>query len=107
VFQMSLIDGVNLFKFQKHNLCIEMGIVKYFAAQALMIIDYLQDQNLIYRDIKPENFIVEFESGNLKLVDFGFAKQLKYEKSNGLFQGRGRTFTKCGTPEYMAPEVIQ
>ena len=78
--------------------------MKYFAAQALVILDYLQSNNIIYRDIKPENFIVEFETGKLKLVDFGFAKELNFKTSN--IKNRGRTFTKCGTPEYMAPEII-
>ena len=94
-----------MFRFQKHNLCIQLDIVKYFAAQALVIIEYLQSNNIIYRDIKPENFIVEFETGKLKLVDFGFAKELNFKTSNS--KNRGRTYTKCGTPEYMAPEIIQ
>lgn len=53
--------------------------------------------------MKPENIIIEKNTGSLKLVDFGFAKELPNDKFN---QARGRTFTKCGTPEYMAPEVI-
>lgn len=105
IFQMQLIDGISLFKFQKHNLCIHIDIVRYFAAQALVIIDYLQSYNIIYRDIKPENFILEFDTGKLKLVDFGFAKELNFKSTN--MKTRGRTFTKCGTPEYMAPEIIQ
>lgn len=75
----------------------DIGVVKYFAAQTLNILEFLQEKDIIYRDIKPENLIIEYDTGHLKLVDFGFAKQLK---------DKGRTFTKCGTPEYMAPEVI-
>ena len=105
VFQMALIRGVNLFKFQKQNLCLDSKIVKYFSAQSLSILESLQKKNIIYRDIKPENFMIEFETGKLKLVDFGFAKELKEEPEKGILM-KGRTFTKCGTPEYMAPEVI-
>ena len=53
--------------------------------------------------MKPENIIIEANTGRLKLVDFGFAKELPNDRFSQL---SGRTFTKCGTPEYMAPEVI-
>ena len=49
--------------------------------------------------------MLEFDSGYLKLVDFGFAKELRDISTNGN-ELKGRTFTKCGTPEYMAPEII-
>ena len=102
---MSLVNGVNLFKFQKHNLCLDINIVKYFGAQSLLMLESLQERNIIYRDIKPENLVVEYDTGHLKLIDFGFAKQLREVKVNGQTK-KGRTYTKCGTPEYMAPEVI-
>ena len=57
--------------------------------------EYLHSKNIIFRDLKPENLLIG-NDGYLKLTDFGFAKILN----------EGRTFTICGTPEYIAPEVI-
>ncbi|XP_015271961.1 PREDICTED: cGMP-dependent protein kinase 2 isoform X5 [Gekko japonicus] len=59
-------------------------------------IEYLHRISVIYRDLKPENLILDAQ-GYIKLVDFGFAKKI----------GAGqKTWTFCGTPEYVAPEVI-
>jgi len=56
--------------------------------------EYLHSKNIIYRDLKPENILID-KSGYLKLTDFGFAKYCE-----------GRTYTLCGTPEYLAPEIL-
>jgi len=60
----------------------------------------MHSKNIIYRDLKPENIVISMEDrGHLKLVDFGFAKLLSSRSS--------RTSTNCGTPAYIAPEIIQ
>ena len=54
--------------------------------------------NIIYRDLKPENILID-KMGNLKFIDFGFAKILDDIHSD-------RAYTNCGTPGYCAPEVM-
>lgn len=61
-----------------------------------MTIEYLHRNRIIYRDLKPENIVLSKNKGHLKLVDFGFAKAMKQLK----------TLTNCGTPAYVAPEVL-
>uniref|UniRef100_A0AAQ6A672 cGMP-dependent protein kinase n=1 Tax=Amphiprion ocellaris TaxID=80972 RepID=A0AAQ6A672_AMPOC len=58
--------------------------------------DYLHTMGIVYRDLKPENLLLDAE-GYVKMADFGFAKKIGLGK---------KTWTFCGTPEYVAPEVI-
>jgi serine/threonine protein kinase len=70
--------------------------VKYFSMCMLEALGHLHQNDIMYRDLKLENVVIDYESGLLKLIDFGLSKQLNKVK----------TWTVCGTPLYIAPEVI-
>mmetsp|Transcript_10880 Transcript_10880/g.12339 ORF Transcript_10880/g.12339 Transcript_10880/m.12339 type:complete len:256 (+) Transcript_10880:46-813(+) len=78
---------------QKKRLDISSG--KFFAAQTVLCLEYLHKNNIIYRDLKPENMLVD-RDGYLKIIDFGLSKKID-----------SRTYTICGTPHYIAPEVLK
>eukprot|EP00122_Pirum_gemmata_P007218 Pgem_evm1s6619 len=68
---------------------------RYYVCELILALRYMHEkEHIVYRDIKPENMLLD-KKGHLKIIDFGFAKQL---------YGEEKTYTFCGTPDYLAPE---
>lgn len=80
----------------------EMPAVKFFASNVILAFKHLHEKGIAYRDLKPENLLLD-HTGYLKVIDFGFAKKFPFMK-NG--QKQDKTYTLCGTPEYLAPEIV-
>ena len=93
-FVQDYIPGGELFSLLRKVHHFPADQAKFYAAHIVTIFDYLHSKNMIYRDLKPENILIQ-PSGYIKLTDFGFAKYII-----------SQTYTLCGTPEYLAPEII-
>merc|ERR1719391_973358 len=69
---------------------------RFYTACVIKAFEYLHDKGIVYRDLKPENLLLD-ATGYTKLTDFGFSKRLAPGE---------KSWTFCGTPEYVAPEII-
>lgn len=96
-YVMEYYPGGELYSYIQANPCFAEDHAKFYAAEVVYAIHFMHDHlQLAYRDIKPENILLDKE-GHIVLCDFGHAKSLK----------RGEiTHTLCGTPDYSAPELI-
>lgn len=93
---LEFLQGGDMFgKLVEYGGCFKEPIARYYAACVLSAFGYIHERSIVYRDLKPENLVLT-KTGVLKIVDFGYAKRIE-----------SRTFTMCGTPEYLAPELIQ
>ena len=96
-FLTEFIPGGELFFHLRKNLGFSENEVRFYSSQLLIAIEYMHNNNYIYRDLKPENILID-KDGNIKLTDFGLSKILPEEET--------KTFSICGTAEYLAPEIL-
>ncbi|WFD28552.1 cAMP-dependent protein kinase [Malassezia nana] len=92
------VPGGELFTLLRHSRRFPAQVAKFYISEVALAIDFLHKHNIVYRDLKPENILIAAD-GHLKLIDFGFAKITT--ESNGM------CWTLCGTPDYLAPEIIR
>ncbi|CAD8195194.1 unnamed protein product [Paramecium octaurelia] len=90
------VSGGELFSRLRKDGRFSQDITLFYVSQILLAIQHLHRKDIVYRDLKPENLLIDRE-GHIKIADFGFAKKIK----------NNHTQTLCGTPEYLAPELIQ
>ena len=98
-FAMECVKGGELFKKVSRGKLREDVARKYFQ-QLIEAVDHCHRRGVYHRDLKPENLLLD-ENGNLKVSDFGLSALLESKKKDGLLH------TTCGTPAYVAPEVIK
>jgi len=87
--------GGELFSVLREKTLFDNDTARFYAGSVVLAFEYMHSKNIVYRDLKPENLLLD-DKGYLKVTDFGFAKDIS----------GGRTWTLCGTPDYLAPEIV-
>eukprot|EP00602_Paraphysomonas_sp_CaronLab_P001917 CAMPEP_0185020478 /NCGR_PEP_ID=MMETSP1103-20130426/3082_1 /TAXON_ID=36769 /ORGANISM="Paraphysomonas bandaiensis, Strain Caron Lab Isolate" /LENGTH=729 /DNA_ID=CAMNT_0027551401 /DNA_START=116 /DNA_END=2305 /DNA_ORIENTATION=+ len=111
-FVMEYVDRGDLWSSIHENVKYEdaglpMDMIKFYTTCIVLALHHIHQRNISFRDLKPENVMID-SKGYLRLIDFGLAKRIPYEKVDCMGEKRllYKTFTLCGTPEYLAPENV-
>ena len=97
-FIMEFIQGGELFFHLHRETRFDDEKTRFYIAELILVLNFLHKNKIIYRDIKPENILLD-NQGHIKLTDFGLSR---------LCSGKNeKAFTICGTPYYMAPEIFE
>jgi len=95
-FVLEYVSGGELFYHIQRRKKLPFSEIRLILAQIILAFEHLHSIGIVYRDLKPENILLD-QDGYVKLTDFGLSKDLTVDDT---------TSTYCGTPEYMAPEII-
>lgn len=94
---LAFINGGELFHHLQNEGKFDLNRSRFYTAELLCALECLHEYNVIYRDLKPENILLDY-TGHIALCDFGLCKLNMV--------GQEKTNTFCGTPEYLAPELL-
>ena len=96
-FVMPFVRGGELYKIYENQKRFNEETVRFYAAQLTIALGYLHSKGIAHRDMKLENILVD-QNGYIKIIDYGLAKMLKEDDQ--------QSYSFCGTPEYLAPEMV-
>lgn len=91
---LEFLSGGDFFHFLKSRERLTEDDARFYASNVILALEFLHSVDILFRDLKPENILID-STGYLKLADFGLAKRCS-----------GKTYSLCGTPEYLAPEIV-
>lgn len=101
---LDYVNGGELFFHLKHEGKFSESRVKFYTAEISLALAHLHELGIVYRDLKPENILLDCD-GHIVITDFGLSKQMMVPPSGDTSEATTHTF--CGTPEYLAPEVLR
>lgn len=82
------------------------SLAQFYLSSIIIALGHIHTRGIVYRDLKPENILFDL-NGYLRIIDFGFAKEVPYTTIvHGEKRLHAKTYTLCGTPEYLSPELI-
>lgn len=73
------------------------NIIKFYMAEIIVALEKIHLNNIMYRDLKPENVLIDID-GHIKIADFGLSKKIRKRDDTSM--------TFCGSPEYLPPEML-
>ena len=116
VIVSEILEGFDLWQiiyekepFNTHGSGLPFQLARFYAASILYGLLHIHEKGVVFRDLKPENVITD-ASGYTRIIDFGFANRVPYmqkDPKTGEEKLQSKLYTLCGTPEYLAPEIIQ
>ena len=89
------VPGGEIFRILRREKLFPNDVALFYTSEVVLAIAYLHSKGIVYRDMKPENILIAAD-GHIKMSDMGFAKKIDSSKTHSV----------CGTPEYLAPEII-
>jgi serine/threonine protein kinase len=92
---LEFVNGGELYSLLQNQGKLSEPWARMYVAELALAFYYFSQLNIVYRDLKPENLLID-AGGHMKITDFGLAKEVT-----------SRTYTMCGTPDYLAPEIIK